>query len=196
MSSIIPLWEENLHLTKLLFGRVLDAGCGNGDYSVMLERMPDISEVVSLDILPPTVEFQSKSFVGNSPNGIFIRGDIHFLPFKDLVFDSIFCWRVMQYAYSGREVMSEFERVLKKGGRLMVRMPKSGKPSHIPMATFKQEFMKGRADQFSWRTFWDEWELEIHASNAGMKAISDTYIDKSNSQVRVFEKTQSKEPNL
>ena len=83
---------------------VLETGCGNGKTLVSLG--PD---VIGIDISQSAVEQAGPSA---------LVGDICFLPFKDAVFDVVFCWHVLGHlSLSKRKtVVGEMLRVLKPGG--------------------------------------------------------------------------------
>ena len=46
----------------------------------------------------------------------FIVADAHSLPFKDKIFDAVFCLEALEHVADPIRVLSEFKRVMKKGG--------------------------------------------------------------------------------
>ena len=181
MSSVVPIWEENLFLTQRLSGRVLDIGCGQGDYTLRLLDLSNVKSVVAADILALSIKSATFSSWGISH----VQCDMESLPFKYGVFDSVFCWRAMQYVRDGERALREFARILVPGGLLMMRMPID--PNGLPKdSEFEDELATGRADAFTWRTFWDAKTLEAKARGARLVPTSENYIDRSASQVRLF----------
>ncbi|TSC69799.1 MAG: type 11 methyltransferase [Parcubacteria group bacterium Gr01-1014_70] len=97
--------------------RVLDAGCGTCWFSKSLMKY---GSVTALDI-EPSLEPVCKS------RGVerFVVGDAVSMPFEDGMFDLVVCSEVLyhQYVKDDTQVMKEFLRVLKPGGRVLVKVP-------------------------------------------------------------------------
>jgi len=81
-------------------GLTLDLGCGNVYYK---------------KYFPNRIGFDIKS----GP-GIDVVGDAHHLPFENEKFDVILCTEVLEHLHSPEIAISEMERVLKKGGKLIL----------------------------------------------------------------------------
>ena len=83
---------------------ILEAGCGNGKTLRSLG-----SGAVGIDISPAAVKLAGSSA---------LVGDIRALPFRDAVFDIIFCWHVLGHLlFMERKIAAEeMLRVLKPGG--------------------------------------------------------------------------------
>lgn len=177
----MTLWDELLFITISLYGRVLDAGCANGDYSKRLKELYPIKEVISLDIQPPNTMFCGKSFTSNFPKGNFIQGDIIDLHmFSDSSFDSVFCWQTLEHTSQPSKALKEFYRVLKRPGLLMVAMPTK--------TCFNTNHPWDIGTPMEHRTFWDPTDLEKATKQAGFLIYSDTYIDQTGCQNRLFSK--------
>ena len=88
---------------------VLETGCGNGKTLRSLGQ-----NAVGIDISSAAVQLAGPSA---------LVGDVRFLPFKDSVFDIIFCWHVLGHLFfKERETAAdEMLRVLKPGGVLYVK---------------------------------------------------------------------------
>ena len=118
-SSTIDPNDGRLELIRVQFeslgtaGRVLDAGAGKGRYSTQLSRefpefiftCTDISSEVMKD-LPGNISKQVASLTC--------------LPFKDESFDFVFAVESLEHAVNIRAALSEFYRVIKPGGRLLI----------------------------------------------------------------------------
>jgi ubiquinone/menaquinone biosynthesis C-methylase UbiE len=99
------------------FGKVLDAGCGFGQWSIGLALLN--KKVISLDIAPDRLMTLNKIAKENNINNIRTeRGSLDKLPFEDSSFDSIFCYSSI-YWTPWKKTISEFVRVLKKGGGML-----------------------------------------------------------------------------
>ncbi len=107
------MWPE----VKFLFDytkeeeRVLDLGCGNGRFSIYLEK----ADYVGVDFSEGMIEEARKRF----PEKKFLVSDAFNLPFKENYFDKIYSIAVVHQIPSHEyrlQVLSEIKRVLKKGG--------------------------------------------------------------------------------
>jgi len=97
--------KENIRLNEEI---VLDLGAGTGSYKYIL----NIKNYLGFDVNPKPKQ--------NIP---FIKGDFHFLPFKDESFDCILMIESLQYAKDPMKVVREIHRVLKKDGVLFISIP-------------------------------------------------------------------------
>lgn len=97
--------------------RVLDAGSGTCWFSTALKKF---GSVTALDI-EPSLEQVCKS------RGVerFVAGDVAAMPLEDGMFDVVVCSEVLyhQFVKDDTRVMKEFLRVLKPGGRVLVKVP-------------------------------------------------------------------------
>jgi SAM-dependent methyltransferase len=98
--------------------RVLDAGCGYGQWAVALAAAN--GRVVALDVSPnmiATSRIVARRY--GVTNVDFQVAAMPRLPFKAESFDLVWCWGVMMFLDRGR-ALAEFHRVLRPGGRLLV----------------------------------------------------------------------------
>ncbi|MHA1868732.1 MAG: class I SAM-dependent methyltransferase [Candidatus Heimdallarchaeaceae archaeon] len=93
-------------------GKILDIGCGTGEWTKVLSDMGLDAYGVDIDL--------SKL---KSPSSKFKKGDMHKLPFDDEYFDYIFNSGVFEHALSPYIAMSEMYRVLKKDGIVLLIVP-------------------------------------------------------------------------
>jgi SAM-dependent methyltransferase len=93
-------------------GRVVDVGCGTGDFSDRLQRELGI-ELVALDLSPRMVELARGLGLDA------MEGDIEALPFDDHQFDCVLANRVLYHVPNLDRGLSEIARVLRPGGSLV-----------------------------------------------------------------------------
>jgi SAM-dependent methyltransferase len=110
--------EEIGHVSKHL-----DFGCGPG---TLVHLLPPKISAVGVDIAAPQLSYAEKNYAG--PEKQFIRIDSSQLPFSDQTFDSISCVEVIEHLELKltREILKEFIRVLRPGGKLIVTTPNYG----------------------------------------------------------------------
>lgn len=98
--------------------RILDGGCGLGDWTLFFSRQG--YSVTGLDLSRKTVEQLQERFPGTS----FIDGDIRRMDFPDASFDAYFSWGVFEHFEAGpQDCIREALRVLKPGGHLFISVP-------------------------------------------------------------------------
>lgn len=107
---ILEFLKKNVDLK----GKILDAGCGEGRFSkYFIEKQANIT---SMDFSEEYISLARKK-IGK---GKFVVGSVTSLPFKDNSFDVIFSIDVLQHVPNLKDAISEFKRVLKKGGKLII----------------------------------------------------------------------------
>jgi len=84
-------------------GKVLEVGCGNGQWLFLVKSYrPDI-EIYGLDCLPEVVERAVESGINAS------FGDARELPYRDSKFDLVFSWGVVEHVHETElEIMEHF----------------------------------------------------------------------------------------
>lgn len=94
--------------------KILDVGCGTGDFSLQIQRYVKNAHIFGMDVL--------KDMLCNALNKVAINpivGDAIFLPFKSETFDGITAGFVLRHI----EIKSFFKeamRVLKPGGKIVI----------------------------------------------------------------------------
>ena len=113
---LFPLEEPPMHvlLDPLPPGDALDAACGSGRYSTYLaargHRVTGVDQSEAMLVL-------ARAKLPDSP---FLHGDLTALPVPDAAFDTVVCALALVHLPSVAPAMSEFARVLRPGGRLIV----------------------------------------------------------------------------
>ncbi|HZR99565.1 MAG TPA: class I SAM-dependent methyltransferase [Chloroflexota bacterium] len=105
------------HLPAGQRARVLDAGCGTGGTTAWLRRYGD---VVGVDLAAEAAPFWPAAGLRRM-----VRGSVAALPFQSESFDLVTSLDVLYHRQVADEgpVLAEFERVLRPGGLLLLRLP-------------------------------------------------------------------------
>lgn len=94
--------------------KTLVAGCGAGeDTSVVARR------VFAFDLAFSAIKIAKQNF----PKNIYLVADAAYLPFIDNSFDCIVCSEVIEHIPDSQKMLSEFNRILKPRGELIITTP-------------------------------------------------------------------------
>ena len=117
-NSLIPFqrwWQRMRYKIIIEFiedeTSVLDIGCGTG------RVFQDLPGAVGLDIQLKILRYLKRK------GHILVRGDMNALPLKDGSFKTVICSEVIEHIPKERLKISEFYRVLKPGGTLILSTP-------------------------------------------------------------------------
>ncbi len=158
---------------------VLEAGCGTGHLSRMLEQRYGWS-MVPVDLAPEGLAYGKGLGVQRMT-----QADVAALPFADASFDAVLSMDVIVHFPRGQEQrpFGEFVRVCKKGGLLVIRVSAMDalRSRHSQFAHERQRFTKGRL-------------LEL-ANRHGLRVLRCTYLNSLLSPV-AFTKFRLVEPFL
>jgi SAM-dependent methyltransferase len=98
------------------FNKVLDAGCGFGQWSMALSKLNN--EVVGTDVASERIIISSSLAKAAGANNLgFKFGSLDKLPFENSSFDAVFCYGAI-FLVNPKEALQEFYRVLKPNGKL------------------------------------------------------------------------------
>jgi ubiquinone/menaquinone biosynthesis C-methylase UbiE len=106
--------------------KILDAGCGEGFYVMLLNELYGC-QVVGLDNDPEILN-RARKWVGEKEGVEFIIGDVTKLPFENESFDKIILSEVLEHVPDDKMALSEIHRVLKNNGVLVVTVPNHDYP--------------------------------------------------------------------
>ena len=102
---------------------VLDYGCATGaDVLSLAEKVGSDGKIVAIDISIKQLERsvkKAKSLPGH-PNVVFVKEEKELMPFDGATFDRIISVGVLSYQDDPGELLKEFRRVLRNGGRLSI----------------------------------------------------------------------------
>jgi SAM-dependent methyltransferase len=104
------LRDAMTEFAPLLYGRLLDVGCGSKPYRSLFA----VTAYIGLDIdseLTRTRGIADYLYDGNA------------FPFADASFDSVLCNQVLEHVFNPDEFLGEMMRVLKPGGKLLLTVP-------------------------------------------------------------------------
>ncbi|MEF2965736.1 class I SAM-dependent methyltransferase [Paenibacillus sp. M1] len=94
-------------LSMLNVQNMLEVGCGPGvDYAGAMNTNPNI-DYTGLDITPQMIDYCRRNY----PEGRFLQGDIHRLPFADNAFQFVYCKDVLNHLDDWKAGFSELYRV-------------------------------------------------------------------------------------
>lgn len=100
------------NIVHLLEGKILDIGCGQ---KLIEQYMPSGCRYIALDYFKTSVEWY-----GSNPD---VYGDAQSLPFADESTDGVLLLDVMEHLPQPDNCLGEIERVLVKGGVLIIAVP-------------------------------------------------------------------------
>ena len=118
------IWYEHFHryafAARLVQGlNVLDAACGEGYGSALLARQA--ASVTGVDLSVDAIEHARKRY--GAGNIEFRAADCLALPFGDDEFDCVVSFETLEHLEDHEGLLTEFRRVLKPGGFLLVSTP-------------------------------------------------------------------------
>ena len=103
-------------------GKLLDAGCGSGKYSIPLKMRG--FDVVGMDVSLAALRMLSESNKSRDVDIDILAGNIFQLPFTDCSFDIVWCYGVLQHLLSKEResAICEFQRILRTEGLLFIEV--------------------------------------------------------------------------
>jgi len=101
------------------FRRILDIGCGDGNFSLLLKMSTQAEEIFGVDISMKAVE------LANKKGGKAFECDVDDepLPFEKDSFDAIFCGEIIEHLVDPDHLLDEIHRTLKSGGLAIITTP-------------------------------------------------------------------------
>jgi len=109
--------------------RVLDAGCGFGQWTVSLAMLNQ--HVEAIDCSKERIHFVKELVDKLSLQNVNVHsGTLEQLPFENACFDGVFCYGVI-FLTDWKKSLHEFSRVLKKGGVLYINANGLGWYKHL-----------------------------------------------------------------
>lgn len=120
LGAIRDVVEKKIVLSNVK-GKVLDGGCGPGRLALQIAGKG--LEVIGVDASREMLNYADKEAEKKGLGNVkFENADIQYLPFADSSFDSVVSVHVLFHLPQWREILGEFVRVVKPGGRLIVEL--------------------------------------------------------------------------
>lgn len=98
--------------------KVLEVGCGAGDFSLYLADRQ--ANVTAVDFSPQAIEIARKKSTVQKKSVNFRVADAQALPFQDNSFDLLFSCECLEHVPEPQIALAEFRRVLKPKGKLVL----------------------------------------------------------------------------
>ncbi len=147
-------------------GRVLDVGCGTGQFAARIQQeRPDVG-VVGCDFSEGMLQHARERL----PAGSWIQGDAGRLPFQSSVFDAVVSTEAFHWFPDQPAALAEFRRVLRPGGTLLLALV------NLPVQAMSAAFHLGSrliGEPFYWPT---SEELADTIESAGLRVVDQRRI--------------------
>lgn len=109
---------ENL-LVEIHGGRVLDIGCGSGQFiGILMQSLGSFDSITGIDVDDNVLQEARSKFSAETFN--FIRASSQSLPFEDASFDFVSISKALHHVEDDRHSLDEMKRVLKPGGYFLI----------------------------------------------------------------------------
>ena len=105
---------------------VLDAGCGWNSWHLVSTS----AEGIGLDVRRENLK-KARRAANNSPSVSFVVGDVEKMPFRQNIFNLIFCSDVLEHVQDWEKAIEELARTLRIGGKLLITASNSLNPTML-----------------------------------------------------------------
>lgn len=106
-------------LSRYKLNRLLDIGCGDGNFTVLMARVCGTEEIYGVDVSERAVELARAKGI----KCYRVDVDTEKLPFSDNFFDAITALEVIEHLFDPDHFLEEVRRVLKPGGLFILSTP-------------------------------------------------------------------------
>lgn len=136
IKTLSPIYRNKVdfvlqNLDKGSGKKILDVGCGYGEYLSPLRQKGFIAFGIDID----------KGALKSQDN--VICADVRKIPIKSSIFDIVVCVDVLEHVNNDDETLKEIKRILRKGGLLIITVPSSDFPfTYDPINVFLGLFNK------------------------------------------------------
>lgn len=133
-----PRFRKVLDIAAKLQGELmLDIGCGDGSFTVLLKEALKAKEVTGIDIAHEAIAALEKKGI----RGCQLNIDEQPFPFGDNHFDVIYCGEVIEHLFNPDHLLREIYRVLKPGSSCIITTPNlAGWPNRLALMLGYQPF--------------------------------------------------------
>ena len=145
-----PYWNRRQLLTYIKYalerycakdGILLDAGCGNGQFTEIFIKQYGIKEVVGVDFSEEMLDVAKEraEVKGYSQHFKAVKANLEDLrTFNDNTFDIVFHFGVIEHLDNPEKVIKELVRVCKVNGVILINVPIKWSLAHMTMILFGQ----------------------------------------------------------
>lgn len=169
----LPMYKKVLELVPLDDEQLLlDAGCGSGLFSHMAIEAG--AQVIGIDAAPGLLEVARI----RNPRNNFLEEDLEALPFTNNSFNVVTGFNSFQYAGNFEKALSEANRVLKPGGKLVLAIwdkPEMSDATNVlkAISTLLPPPPPGTPGPFALS---EDGKIEMVLEKLGMKFVSKTKV--------------------
>jgi 2-polyprenyl-3-methyl-5-hydroxy-6-metoxy-1,4-benzoquinol methylase len=112
--------SKSYPLKKYIHGKVLDAGCGTGIFTMAFSKMRNVKNVVGVDF-SNSLNVASKFKLDNKIDNVeFKRADLNNLDNIGGQFDTVFCSGVLHHMVNSEEIFKKLVKKLKSKGNIII----------------------------------------------------------------------------
>jgi ubiquinone/menaquinone biosynthesis C-methylase UbiE len=148
-------------------GRILDAGCGAGEWVAFLNEQQFVAEGV--DYSPELIARTRSTY----PQHRWKVGAIQELPYESASFDAIISWGVIEHDQRGpSEALREFKRVVKPGGVVIVTVPVDSERQRRSSRSYFPNDARAPREPVFFQYFMTIDELARYVRDAGFTVVS------------------------
>jgi ubiquinone/menaquinone biosynthesis C-methylase UbiE len=116
-----PWYQTTIKLLPDLNGKkVLEIGCGRGDFSIWLSGKYPGAQIVATDFSAAAIDIARSKAPASSSNVQFQVENAEQLTFADNTFDWIISCETMEHVFHPQKMASEINRVLRPGGKFIL----------------------------------------------------------------------------
>jgi ubiquinone/menaquinone biosynthesis C-methylase UbiE len=145
---------------------LLDAGCGNGRYSIhLLRTAPPGAQLAAFDLSVNMLARARKRL--ESDRACFVSADVTRLPYSDGSFDAAVCGWVIEHLPDPRPALREFHRVLRPGGKFLVMCTEDTWTGAMcsrlwHCRTYNRRELRNAAEECGFEWFREHWFSRMH----------------------------------
>lgn len=115
-----PRFDKILRIAReLKADNLLDVGCGDGTFTLLLKEALGAGEAVGIEIAPEAITALREKGI----KAYQVDVDEKTLPFKNDTFEVVYCGEIIEHLFSPDHLLREVRRVLKSGGTGIITTP-------------------------------------------------------------------------
>lgn len=121
-------------------GILLDAGCGNGQFTEMFVKNFDIKKVIGVDFSENMLKVAKKRAreKGYEKRVELVKANLESMGFEDGTFDVVYLFGVLEHLDNPQKVIEELVKVCKDNGIIILNVPRKWSLAHITFMLFGQ----------------------------------------------------------